>query len=110
MTRDEHFFAEVSSIWKEIALSPGGAKVIADIMHMGHLIDPIETADPIVMAQAIGAQNLAKQIMAYVGTDPAQFVRQSREANEVRHSLHEPANGDAYTYENHMNEIIAKGF
>lgn len=106
MNRTDKEELRLQQAWQAVAGSAEGAHIIADIMHMGNLIDPIETSDPIVMAQAVGAQNLAKQILRYVGTDPAQYVSRTREANDVRRELTDPRPADEYSYEKHLNQYI----
>jgi hypothetical protein len=75
--------ARICSDAQAINATPEGQRFFAYIMASASMFQPIDASDPIEMAKAIGARNLAVMIATYAGYQPEDFIPRAIEATQV---------------------------
>lgn len=70
---------QLASDWQEIAITAAGQRIIGDLMTWCDVYTQIDTTDPIELAKAVGANNVAKRVAYLLGLKPQQFPQQAWE-------------------------------
>lgn len=74
---------QLADDWQEWARTASGQRAIADLMTFCDVYTRIESNDPIEMARAVGANNVAKYIAFYLGLQASDFPQQSWEDTDL---------------------------
>ena len=73
--------------WQEWARTASGQRAIADLMTFCDVYTRIESNDPVEMARAVGANNVAKYLAYFLGLQPSDFPRQSWEDTDLLNKM-----------------------
>lgn len=74
---------QLSEDWQEVARSPAGRRIIADLMGWGWVFQPIEENEPLAMARMNGERNFALRVARLLTLEPEHFPNAMRENNEA---------------------------
>jgi hypothetical protein len=65
---------QLADDWQWLATTAVGQRIIADLMMWCEVYTTIEENDPIALARAVGAENVAKRVAFLLGLKPGQFA------------------------------------
>jgi hypothetical protein len=78
---------QLADDWQEWARTASGQRAIADLMTFCDVYTRIETNDPVEMARAVGANNVAKYVAYYLGLTADDFARQSWDDTDLLNKM-----------------------
>jgi hypothetical protein len=73
---------QVAQDFSDVFTSEAGQRVLVHISMMAGLFEDISETDPIAMAQRVGMQNLAKQIITLHGTGLHTYMKHLKQGGE----------------------------
>ena len=80
---------QIADDWQWLANTPQGQRSIADLMVFCDVYTTIEESDPVLLAMAVGANNIGKRIAFYLGFKgtPEDFSRRAFEDTDVLYRM-----------------------
>lgn len=78
---------QLADDWQDWYRTAAGQRAIADLMTFCDVYTRIESNDPVEMARAVGANNVAKYIAYYLGLKPEDFPQHSWDDTDLLHKM-----------------------
>jgi hypothetical protein len=78
---------QLAEDWKAFYETAAGKRAIADLMAWCDAYTQISENDPIKLAMAVGAENVAKRLAYYLGLQPSHFPETSWEHLDLVHRM-----------------------